>query len=85
MTAVQPVTVRPARANEIPALTTFPDDSERNASTAAYLELLLAKECTRPEWCLVADSDGRTDRQRRAVGDARPGHSGGHRAAGRAR
>jgi GNAT superfamily N-acetyltransferase len=57
VTAVRPLTVRPARADEIPALTTIPDDSERNASTAAYLELLLTKECTRPEWCLVADTE----------------------------
>ena len=57
VTAVRPSTVRPARAHEIPALTTIPGDSERNASTAAYLELLLTKECTRPEWCLVADAE----------------------------
>ena len=58
MTPVRPVTVRAARPDEIPALSTVPGDSERNASTAAYLELLLAKQCTRPEWCLVAESDG---------------------------
>ena len=58
MTAVQPATVRTAHPDEIPALSTVPGDSERNASTAAYLELLLAKQCTRPDWCLVAESDG---------------------------
>jgi hypothetical protein len=58
VTAVQPVTVRTAHPDEIPALSTVPGDSERNASTAAYLELLLAKQCTRPDWCLVAESDG---------------------------
>jgi predicted N-acetyltransferase YhbS len=57
VTAVRPAIVRPAQPDEIPALTSVADDNERNASTAAYLQLLLAKECTRPEWCLVAESD----------------------------
>gem|GEM_PF-5624790 len=49
MTVVRPISVRPAHPDEIPALTTIPGDGERDASMAAYLELLLAKECTRPE------------------------------------
>ncbi|WP_406838210.1 GNAT family N-acetyltransferase [Streptomyces sp. AHU1] len=53
------LTIRTARPDEIPALTTFPDDGERNAATAAYLAGLLESGCTRPEWCLVAEHDGR--------------------------
>ncbi|MGW1066275.1 GNAT family N-acetyltransferase [Streptomyces aureus] len=53
------LTIRTARPDEIPALTTFPDDDERNAATAAYLTGLLESGCTRPEWCLVAERDGR--------------------------
>jgi GNAT superfamily N-acetyltransferase len=59
VTVARPVVVRPAHSDEIPALTTIPGDGERNASTAAYLDLLLAKQCTRPEWCLAAESAGR--------------------------
>ncbi|WP_433302145.1 GNAT family N-acetyltransferase [Actinoplanes sp. CA-030573] len=53
------LTIRPARADELPALTAFPDDDERNAATAAYLAGLLESGCTRPEWCLAAERDGR--------------------------
>ncbi|GLW27618.1 GNAT family N-acetyltransferase [Actinoplanes regularis] len=52
------LTLRPARPDELPALTTHPDD-ERNAATAAYLSGLLESGCTRPEWCLIAERDGR--------------------------
>ena len=52
-------TFRIARADEIPALVRYPDDAERNNGTAAYLSDLLTKRCTRPEWCLVAETDGR--------------------------
>jgi RimJ/RimL family protein N-acetyltransferase len=52
-------TIRTARPDELPALTTYPDDDERNAATAAYLTGLLESGCTRPEWCLVAERDGR--------------------------
>ncbi|NUT36947.1 MAG: mycothiol acetyltransferase [Hamadaea sp.] len=52
------LTIRPALSHELPALTTFPGDDERNAATSAYLAGLLEKECTRPEWCLVAERDG---------------------------
>jgi RimJ/RimL family protein N-acetyltransferase len=52
--------VRPARLGEIPALTTVAGDVERNDATAAYLTALLEADCTRPEWCLVAEApDGR--------------------------
>ncbi|WP_027345035.1 GNAT family N-acetyltransferase [Hamadaea tsunoensis] len=51
--------IRTARPDELPALTTCPDDDERNAATAAYLSRLLENGCTRPEWCLVAERDGR--------------------------
>lgn len=50
--------IRPARPEELPALTTYPNDDERNAATAAYLGGLLDVGCTRPEWCLVAERDG---------------------------
>lgn len=53
------LTIRPARPGELPALTTCPEDDERNAATAAYLTGLLESGCTRPEWCLVAERDGR--------------------------
>ena len=53
------LTFRTACPGELPALTTYPDDDERNAATAAYLSGLLASGCTRPEWCLVAERDGR--------------------------
>ncbi|NUT01947.1 MAG: mycothiol acetyltransferase [Hamadaea sp.] len=52
------LTIRPARPDELPALTTFPNDDERNAATSAYLAGLLERDCTRPEWCLVAERDG---------------------------
>ncbi|NUR74108.1 MAG: GNAT family N-acetyltransferase [Hamadaea sp.] len=53
------LTIRAAHPGELPALTTYPDDEERNAATAAYLAGLLEAGCTRPEWCLVAERDGR--------------------------
>ena len=52
------LTIRTARPDELPALTTYPEDDERNAATAAYLAGLLESGCTRPEWCLVAERDG---------------------------
>ena len=53
------LTIRTAHPDELPALTTRPDDDERNTATAAYLSGLLNNDCTRPEWCLVAERDGR--------------------------
>ncbi|NGN65907.1 GNAT family N-acetyltransferase [Streptomyces sp. A7024] len=54
--------IRPARPDELPALVERPGRPERNAGTAAYLADLLAKKCTRPEWCLVAEgADGGLD------------------------
>ncbi|MEU5665559.1 GNAT family N-acetyltransferase [Streptomyces longwoodensis] len=53
------LTLRTARPDELPALTTSSDDDERNAATAAYLTALLESGCTRPEWCFVAEQDGR--------------------------
>ncbi|MEV0271783.1 mycothiol acetyltransferase [Hamadaea sp. NPDC050747] len=53
------LTIRTAHPDELPALTTSPEDDERNAATAAYLAGLLESGCTRPEWCLVAERDGR--------------------------
>ncbi|GIF78189.1 mycothiol acetyltransferase [Asanoa siamensis] len=53
------LTTRIAHPNELPALTTYPQDDERNTATAAYLAGLLESGCTRPEWCLVAERDGR--------------------------
>lgn len=53
------LTIRPARPGELPALTTLPEDDVRNAATAAYLSGLLESGCTRPEWCLVAEREGR--------------------------
>jgi RimJ/RimL family protein N-acetyltransferase len=35
-----------------------PARAERNDGTAAYLSDLLAKKCTRPEWCFLAEQDG---------------------------
>lgn len=52
-------TIRLARPDELPALTTHPNDDERNDATSAYLTSLLDKGCTRPEWCLVAEDEGR--------------------------
>ncbi|SCL39762.1 hypothetical protein GA0074692_5474 [Micromonospora pallida] len=52
------MTIRPAHPDELPALTTYPNDDERNAATSAYLAGLLESGCTRPEWCLVAEQDG---------------------------
>ncbi|MFD7308213.1 GNAT family N-acetyltransferase [Promicromonospora sp. NPDC059942] len=52
------LTIRPARPEELPALTTHPDDDERNGATADYLAGLLDNGCTRPDWCLVAERDG---------------------------
>ncbi|MFE4695981.1 GNAT family N-acetyltransferase [Streptomyces sp. NPDC056738] len=49
--------VRIARPEELPALVQYSDQLERNAGTAAYLTDLLAKKCTRPEWCLVAEDE----------------------------
>ena len=36
-----------------------PNDAERIAATGTYLTDRLSKGCTRPEWCLVAEDDGR--------------------------
>jgi RimJ/RimL family protein N-acetyltransferase len=47
--------IRPARPDELPALTTIAGDEERNAATAAYLTGLLESGASRREWCLVAD------------------------------
>ncbi|MBG6095706.1 GNAT family N-acetyltransferase [Nocardioides luteus] len=52
-------TIRVARPDELPALTIHPDDDERNDATSAYLTSLLDNGCTRPEWCLVAEAEGR--------------------------
>ncbi|MBM7493234.1 putative N-acetyltransferase YhbS [Micromonospora luteifusca] len=52
-------TIRVAHSDEIPGLVQYPNDAERNAATGTYLTDLLAKGCTRPEWCLVAEDDGR--------------------------
>ncbi|MFD8638020.1 GNAT family N-acetyltransferase [Streptomyces sp. NPDC059533] len=49
--------IRSARPHELPALFEHPDDHERNAATRAYLDELLKAECTRPDWCLVAEDD----------------------------
>ncbi|HZE40049.1 MAG TPA: GNAT family N-acetyltransferase [Stackebrandtia sp.] len=46
-------TVRLARSDEIPAKLTRGNDE-----AAAYLDTLLDKGCTRPEWCFVAEDDG---------------------------
>ncbi|HCU52594.1 MAG TPA: mycothiol acetyltransferase [Micromonosporaceae bacterium] len=43
--------IRLARPDELPALF--------NAATSTYLTMLLAKECTHPQWCLVAEEDSR--------------------------
>lgn len=50
--------IRPARPEELPRLTAYPNDEERNTLTAAYLTQLLDSGCSRPEWCLVAERDG---------------------------
>lgn len=50
--------IRPAHPEELPSLTAYPNDEERNTVTAAYLTQLLHSGCTRPEWCLVAERDG---------------------------
>ncbi len=52
-------TVRTALPAELPHLVQHPQDPDRNAATTAYLTDLLAKGCTRPDWCLVAEHDGR--------------------------
>ncbi|SCE86741.1 Acetyltransferase (GNAT) family protein [Micromonospora coriariae] len=52
-------TIRIAHSDEIPGLVQYPNDAERNAATGTYLTDLLSKGCTRPEWCLVAEDDGR--------------------------
>ncbi|MEV2235313.1 GNAT family N-acetyltransferase [Streptomyces phaeochromogenes] len=49
--------IRIARPDELPALVQYAEQPERNAATAAYLTDLLAKKCTRPEWCLVAEDE----------------------------
>ncbi|GAA3235049.1 GNAT family N-acetyltransferase [Dactylosporangium siamense] len=51
------LTIRPARPEELPALTAHPNDDERNSATAAYLSGLLDSGCTQPAWCLVAERD----------------------------
>lgn len=51
-------TIRTAHPDEIPALVQYPGDVERNDATRAYLTDLLAKGCTRPQWCLVAAEEG---------------------------
>src|SRR4051812_38645542 len=52
-------TVRVARPSELPALLEVTGDEQRNTATREYLAALLAKDCTRPQWCLVAESEGR--------------------------
>ncbi|MFI6938607.1 GNAT family N-acetyltransferase [Streptomyces sp. NPDC050418] len=47
--------IRIAHPDELPNLVRIPGRPERNAGTAAYLDDLIAKKCTRPEWCLVAE------------------------------
>ncbi|WP_405403744.1 GNAT family N-acetyltransferase [Streptomyces sp. NBC_01104] len=49
--------IRIARPDELPSLVEYSGQPERNAGTAAYLTDLLAKKCTRPEWCLVAEDE----------------------------
>jgi RimJ/RimL family protein N-acetyltransferase len=50
--------IRTAHPNELPALVEHPGDHDRNTATGTYLTDLLAKGCTRPDWCLVAEQDG---------------------------
>ncbi|GLZ82069.1 hypothetical protein Afil01_68760 [Actinorhabdospora filicis] len=51
--------IRTARSTELPALTTYAGEDDRNASRADYLTSLLDKKCTHPEWAYVAeDADG---------------------------
>ncbi|MFI6761837.1 mycothiol acetyltransferase [Micromonospora sp. NPDC050417] len=52
-------TIRVAHSDELPGLVQYPNDAERNAATGTYLTDLLTKGCTRPQWCLVAEDDGR--------------------------
>lgn len=50
--------IRPARPDEIPNLYTTAD-AKRNADTAAALTKLLKVGCVKPEWCFLAESDGK--------------------------
>lgn len=52
-------TIRTALPDELPHLVQHPEDPERNAATTTYLTDLLAKGCTRPDWCFVAEGGGR--------------------------
>ncbi|MGK5672145.1 GNAT family N-acetyltransferase [Micromonospora sp. URMC 106] len=52
-------TIRTADPTEIPHVI-GETDPQRAATTAAYLTELLAKGCTRPEWCFVAETGGRS-------------------------
>ncbi|MFD7712540.1 GNAT family N-acetyltransferase [Streptomyces sp. NPDC059785] len=52
--------IRAARGDELPGLVRHPGDPGRDEAAGAYLADMLAKKCTRPQWCLVAeDDDGR--------------------------
>lgn len=50
--------IRTARLDEIPSLYTTRDD-KRNAEAAAALTKLLQVGCVKPEWCFLAEGDGR--------------------------
>lgn len=63
--------IRTARPDEIPDLYST-DDAKRNADTAASLTRLLDVGCVKPEWCFLAESDGRVTGS--VVLWARPGH-----------
>ncbi|KAJ6785766.1 hypothetical protein PWT90_06611 [Aphanocladium album] len=51
--------IRTARAEEIPNIYTT-GDAKRDTNTAASLTRLLDVSCVKPEWCFLAESDGRT-------------------------
>lgn len=63
--------IRTARSDEIPDLYTT-GDAKRDAETAASLTRLLKVGCVRPEWCFLAENDGRVTGS--IVLWTRPGH-----------
>lgn len=53
--------IRPVRPDELDSFTDLADaTADRNAAARESVQDLFAKRCSRPEWCFLAEEDGRT-------------------------
>ena len=51
--------IRPIEAGELDAFASLPGHDQRNASVRDYVARMIAAGAMRPEWCFVAEQDGR--------------------------